>query len=122
MFDVSCNKIKKLPSAWAELAKSAFVILDGNSAEVPSKSKWRPVVPSKKWKVDIAEMVGRRPTQEDAFLVDGQFGENEELYGVFDGHAGSLAAEFCGEHYGPIFREMLSKAKNVNVCFDLANI
>ena len=47
------------------------------------------------------EKQGKRPYMEDRHVVHGMLGgENVSLYGVFDGHGGSQAAQFCKDNVG----------------------
>ena len=49
----------------------------------------------------VHEMQGKRPYMEDRHVVHGMLGgESVSLYGVFDGHGGSQAAQYCKEKVG----------------------
>lgn len=50
------------------------------------------------FRVAHAEMVGRRPTMEDAVSIQLFFRnrEDEAYFGLFDGHGGRKASEFAG--------------------------
>ena len=62
---------------------------------------------SKKYQVNWAEITGRRPTQEDAFLLKGNFMENSDLFGIFDGHASSAASKYAADHFPTILAQKL---------------
>jgi len=53
----------------------------------------------------LAKMQGRRPYMEDRSLVASQLGGDarRSLYGVFDGHGGSHAAEYASRHLADNF-------------------
>lgn len=62
---------------------------------VPSRHADNTVFP-----YNVEETIGRRPYMEDRFLVAGKLNDDPtaSLYGVFDGHGGPRAAEFCVKH------------------------
>jgi serine/threonine protein phosphatase PrpC len=64
---------------------------------------------SARFQVGWAEMTGRRPCQEDALLLCGQYGgaADVDLYGVFDGHAGQMAARFCTKLFPTLLEQHL---------------
>jgi protein phosphatase PTC1 len=51
--------------------------------------------------IGIAEDKGTRRTMEDAhsFVVDFDDIRGQGYFGLFDGHAGKHAAEWCGQHF-----------------------
>jgi Protein phosphatase 2C len=53
------------------------------------------------FQVGIAEDKGTRRTMEDAhsFVVDFDNIRGQGYFGLFDGHAGKHAAEWCGQHF-----------------------
>eukprot|EP00924_Labyrinthula_sp_SR-Ha-C_P009886 maker-scaffold_21-snap-gene-2.3-mRNA-1 protein AED:0.02 eAED:0.02 QI:438/1/1/1/0.5/0.2/5/1014/331 len=51
----------------------------------------------------IAELKGRRPYMEDRHLVLQDIDKEHKLFGVFDGHGGSQAAEYCINNFSEIF-------------------
>ncbi len=64
-------------------------------------------------RVGTAETMGRRPTMEDAILVQGQLGGNvkRDLFAVFDGHGSDRVAIYCAERLGLVLVELLDVAK-----------
>jgi len=52
----------------------------------------------------VVELKGRRPYMEDRHLVAPFVRESPEctLYGVFDGHGGDAASQFCVDHFGSV--------------------
>lgn len=53
------------------------------------------------FQVGVAEDKGTRRTMEDAhsFVVDFDNIRGQGYFGLFDGHAGKYAAEWCGQHF-----------------------
>jgi len=68
------------------------------------------VAESELFNVEMVEIVGRRPTMEDAFAVCTNVGGNHasEAFGVFDGHAGSTAARFAAQHLSQVLNEIIA--------------
>ena len=64
-------------------------------------------------RVATAETMGRRPTMEDAILVQGQLGGDarRDLFAVFDGHGSERVAIHCAERLGAVLVELLDVAK-----------
>ncbi len=64
-------------------------------------------------RVGVAETMGRRPTMEDAILVQGQLGGNvkRDLFAVFDGHGSERVAIFCAERLGEVLVKLLDVDK-----------
>eukprot|EP01117_Protostelium_nocturnum_P001729 TRINITY_DN1212_c1_g1_i3.p1 TRINITY_DN1212_c1_g1~~TRINITY_DN1212_c1_g1_i3.p1 ORF type:complete len:1018 (+),score=220.97 TRINITY_DN1212_c1_g1_i3:268-3321(+) len=65
---------------------------------------------------DFSEMTGKRPSQEDTLLLDPDFhfdknGETfkMDLWGVFDGHAGSAASKFSVSNFPKVLKESLQE-------------
>jgi hypothetical protein len=58
------------------------------------------------FQVGVAEDKGTRRTMEDAhsFVVDFDNIRGQGYFGLFDGHAGKHAAEWCGEHFHEVSR------------------
>lgn len=54
--------------------------------------------------VGTAETIGRRPTMEDAILVQGDLGGDprRDLFAVFDGHGSQKVAVYCAEKFGEV--------------------
>jgi len=59
----------------------------------------------------VVELKGRRPYMEDRHVVVPNLLNNGSLtlYGVFDGHGGAAAAQFCCDHLGPLLTEAENK-------------
>lgn len=57
--------------------------------------------------------MGRRPTMEDAILVQGQLGgrAKRDLFAVFDGHGSERVAIFCAERLGAVLVQLLDVEK-----------
>jgi serine/threonine protein phosphatase PrpC len=60
-------------------------------------------------KVSSAEIIGRRPTMEDALSLQGHFQGREDVdfFGLFDGHAGRGVAEYCADHVHTVVLDKL---------------
>eukprot|EP01119_Soliformovum_irregulare_P012995 TRINITY_DN3422_c0_g1_i3.p1 TRINITY_DN3422_c0_g1~~TRINITY_DN3422_c0_g1_i3.p1 ORF type:complete len:988 (-),score=346.47 TRINITY_DN3422_c0_g1_i3:57-3020(-) len=96
--DLSHNLIKEVPQEYRNLYQYGVeVMLDNNPLTEQVATS---IVDSNRYKVGWAEMIGRRPNMEDAFVIQGNYEGNAklDLYGVYDGHAGSLAARYCRQH------------------------
>jgi len=112
VLDVSHNNITSVPSSFASLVdRGAELVYHNNPI---SSTTVGPRVPLKFDKLSrasgSADMIGRRPTMEDAFLVEPEFlgVKKAELLGVFDGHAGRAAADFAAAQYAPILSSKLT--------------
>eukprot|EP01090_Pellita_catalonica_P016980 TRINITY_DN5030_c0_g1_i1.p1 TRINITY_DN5030_c0_g1~~TRINITY_DN5030_c0_g1_i1.p1 ORF type:complete len:723 (+),score=113.59 TRINITY_DN5030_c0_g1_i1:2554-4722(+) len=64
-----------------------------------------------RWHVGCADMKGKRGTMEDASVVHVKYRgkKNEDLFGVYDGHGGSEAAQICGKRHPKILKEQLKR-------------
>ncbi|PRP83467.1 hypothetical protein PROFUN_09240, partial [Planoprotostelium fungivorum] len=88
--------------------------LEKNYAEVPPT-----IEKNEERRYAYTEMTGKRPTQEDALLIEENFtyttpeGETKkvQLWGVFDGHAGSSASKFGVKKYPKALRKQLEEGK-----------
>jgi len=111
--DLSHNQLKLIPVGLIELReREAEVILDHNPL-----NKFDDVLdernPGKKFKVGWAEMIGQRPTMEDAFCIRGGLTIKDsnvqaDLFALFDGHAGREAASFAASKITDILSNHLS--------------
>ena len=105
----------KFSSAASELSSSStlspFDLLMAGKAYV-SGSKWA------RFEVGMSEMIGKRPTMEDALTWHWGLGDpggeaQVDYFGLFDGHAGTAASAFCAERlhknmFGPGAPESLT--------------
>ena len=67
---------------------------------------------SKRFKIGLSEMIGRRPTMEDAILIRGSFWDNEsDLIGIFDGHGGVTTANLIAAKFPDIISSQLKSVK-----------
>ena len=62
----------------------------------------------KSMKIGVCEMQGWRPTMEDAAIVLPNYEPNTSLFGVLDGHGGSIISEFVSVN----FKNVLVKTKS----------
>jgi serine/threonine protein phosphatase PrpC/Leucine-rich repeat (LRR) protein len=111
--DLSLNaQLKSVPDALAaraceeNAALSLFVDLTPLRA-LPLQHR-PPFTRSERHVFAFAEMLGRRPTQEDALTLDGAFDGETSLFCIFDGHAGSQAAQFCAQRFPTLLRAALA--------------
>lgn len=100
--DLTANRFSELPSVYTYIKDRVEVLLDDNPVAASMDKAHHPLMweSSKRFRHDCAEMLGRRPTMEDAFSIRGAFMGKEDVdyFGLFDGHAGRIAATFCAEH------------------------
>eukprot|EP01125_Pyxidicula_operculata_P012037 TRINITY_DN3943_c3_g1_i1.p1 TRINITY_DN3943_c3_g1~~TRINITY_DN3943_c3_g1_i1.p1 ORF type:complete len:673 (-),score=135.87 TRINITY_DN3943_c3_g1_i1:54-2072(-) len=115
IFDLSFNKISSFPEGLKGYDKErVHIILDGNPVE--------PVKPSltATFSSGWSELVGKRPSQEDALSIAGKIGEyklngfNDDiyLYALFDGHCGKSVAHFSAKHFVTHLLKALSDKNN----------
>ena len=64
----------------------------------------------RRFEYGAAETRGVRPTMEDCMTVHGNFrgSEDEDFFGVFDGHGGQLVAEYAGMHLSADLQQALA--------------
>merc|ERR1719197_1320583 len=113
-FEVSDDKIKSYLSRKSSnfivpLSKSS----DSSDESSESNSEYDNVVvdESSRFLVGVADTQGKRGSMEDAMLVSGQFRDNndEDLFGVFDGHGGPRAAIRASNEIGDQLEERLDE-------------
>eukprot|EP01100_Stratorugosa_tubuloviscum_P006481 TRINITY_DN2795_c0_g1_i1.p1 TRINITY_DN2795_c0_g1~~TRINITY_DN2795_c0_g1_i1.p1 ORF type:complete len:1074 (+),score=578.18 TRINITY_DN2795_c0_g1_i1:158-3379(+) len=109
--DLTKNNLEQLPD-WLNtiVLHGGEVLIDQNIADKLPDAPRESFVLSTKYKVGYAEMIGRRPTMEDAFAVSANFKGSitgAEFYGVFDGHAGRKAASLGAKFYPQSLSEKL---------------
>eukprot|EP01119_Soliformovum_irregulare_P021762 TRINITY_DN7311_c0_g2_i5.p1 TRINITY_DN7311_c0_g2~~TRINITY_DN7311_c0_g2_i5.p1 ORF type:complete len:1018 (-),score=220.59 TRINITY_DN7311_c0_g2_i5:513-3566(-) len=102
--NLSFNQIKELPQAWQLLTnRGTLLFMDGNSVDTNADVARA----SSRFQVGWSEMIGKRPSMEDAFLIQGQLGHpHQDLFGLFDGHAGSTAAKYAAKHMPALFLQL----------------
>eukprot|EP01087_Luapelamoeba_hula_P009276 TRINITY_DN2387_c0_g1_i3.p1 TRINITY_DN2387_c0_g1~~TRINITY_DN2387_c0_g1_i3.p1 ORF type:complete len:884 (+),score=128.56 TRINITY_DN2387_c0_g1_i3:162-2813(+) len=127
--DLSHNQFKQLPGVVQYIKERVEILANDNPLE-PGIVEGLDVhywVPSKRFNYDAAEMLGRRPTMEDAFSFRGALDGNKDrdFFAVYDGHAGRVAATFAGEHFHPILSKKLvaggDPLKHLAACFPEVN-
>lgn len=114
--DLSLNsRLQSVPDALAQRAVDETTALEMFVDLTPVGSlpqqRRRPYTASLRMPYGFAEMLGRRPTQEDALMLEGQFGDEAakmSLYCMFDGHAGHQAAQFCAQRFPPLLSDALA--------------
>ncbi|KAL6075956.1 PPM-type phosphatase domain-containing protein [Balamuthia mandrillaris] len=118
--DLTANRFTTMPPVLDYIKERVDILLDLNPLEGDAAKQhdenphaWKR---SARFTFDCAEMLGRRPTMEDAFSIQGRFGGKEDVdyFGLYDGHAGRIAATFAGEHLHQILSAKLSN-DGVNV-------
>jgi protein phosphatase PTC1 len=69
------------------------------------------------FQVGVSEDKGTRRTMEDAhsFVTDFDNVRGQGFFAVFDGHAGKIAAEFCGNHFHEYMLDNLHSAPEMTV-------
>jgi len=116
--DLSHNRFTAPPEELEQfLERGVEVLFDGNPLETPlAEEAAREVVHvhagSRFPVAGIADMIGKRPTMEDAMAVQGDFslaGAPCDFYGLYDGHAGRETASFCGRHVHAVAAELAEK-------------
>ena len=69
-----------------------------------------PEMPLRKVEHGCSTHIGRRRAQEDCFLTELEVGGSEiSLFGVFDGHNGSDASDFCSSQFSNFLWDELSR-------------
>jgi serine/threonine protein phosphatase PrpC len=114
--DLSLNaRLQAVPDALARRAVDETTALelfvDLTPVGALPQQRRRPYTASSRTPYGFAEMLGRRPTQEDALMLEGQFGDEAAkmaLYCMFDGHAGHQAAQFCAQRFPPLLGDALA--------------
>ena len=88
--------------------------MGGNTSKVPILDKKVYDKIDNGLRIGICEMQGWRRTMEDASLVVSNFGpENLSLFGIFDGHGGSIISKFVASNFLNVFTSSPSfKNKN----------
>ena len=59
-------------------------------------------------KIGVCEMQGWRPSMEDAAIVLPNFDKNTSLFGILDGHGGSIVSEFVSVNFGNVLKRTKS--------------
>ena len=111
--DASFNDIQEVPEEISSyIERSVDFLFDGNPAveklDAEIKKKIVHIHPSSRFNIGIGDVIGRRPTMEDAMALYGDYlGQSTDFFGLYDGHAGRDAASYCGEHVQTLFKELL---------------
>jgi len=114
-FDFSENLIENVPHKVEVFAEGgSCIIADRNSYKLPNEENI--ITESSRFTISWSEMIGRRPTMEDSFLIKGTYQGNKEmdLFGVFDGHAGSTAAKFAATHFPNSLKDNLEEKNPID--------
>eukprot|EP01098_Paradermamoeba_levis_P007337 TRINITY_DN3023_c0_g1_i1.p2 TRINITY_DN3023_c0_g1~~TRINITY_DN3023_c0_g1_i1.p2 ORF type:complete len:268 (-),score=77.29 TRINITY_DN3023_c0_g1_i1:843-1592(-) len=72
-----------------------------------------PVTPSRRLQFGFANAIGGRDSMEDTMLIKGSFRQrdDEDLFGVFDGHSGHEAALFSAKTFEETFAQSLKEVE-----------
>jgi hypothetical protein len=109
--DLSYNQLKTVPESVHYLKDRAHILLQGNPLDEETLRSYHTHTwtPSKRFKVSSAEIIGRRPTMEDALSLQGHFQGRDDVdfFGLFDGHAGRGVAEYCADHVHTVVLDKL---------------
>jgi len=112
--DLSFNQFESVPEEIEEfLERNIEVLFDGNPCsdiKEELKDEIIHIHESNRFTIGIGDMIGKRPTMEDAMAICGNYpsDNNTDFFGLYDGHAGREAASFCGKN---IHKEMISLLK-----------
>jgi serine/threonine protein phosphatase PrpC/Leucine-rich repeat (LRR) protein len=68
--------------------------------------------------VGYAEMIGARPTMEDAIIVRRNFRPGVDFFAVFDGHCGHSAARYAAAAFPALFKGIEITVESVRTVFD----
>ena len=129
ILNLDSNQLDGLPDGIERLRdREVDMTFTNNASElvIPSMEPDTTKLPTLKFA--ISDMLGRRPTQEDALVCFGKFAEKDfDLFCVFDGHAGacfilisiltfsgSSASKFCGKHFPIEYGKLFSASKEAN--------
>lgn len=96
-FDIQHNNFRSLPSVLETYCTKNKVTLEKGQEDTPLIRTY-----SNQYSIGVSEMIGKRPKMEDSVIVNPKFNGASVLIGVFDGHGGDEASEFCAkklEHY-----------------------
>jgi len=117
--DLSYNAFEESPDEEFRmlLERDVEILFDGNPATPAEDVRARVVHlhPSERFtQVGLADMIGKRPTMEDALALQGTLDGHEDwdFYGLYDGHAGREAATFSGEHVHRVMLDLLKESKS----------
>eukprot|EP01133_Synstelium_polycarpum_P004384 gene4384-5129_t len=109
MLDVSFNLLTNVSPTIITSNPSLHLIHHHNAndiTDIPSREIWKE---SDRFNITMSEMMGRRPTMEDAFTVRGKFCNKKDydLVALFDGHAGVRAATYSCEWFPTIVNKLI---------------
>eukprot|EP01119_Soliformovum_irregulare_P012019 TRINITY_DN3088_c0_g1_i1.p1 TRINITY_DN3088_c0_g1~~TRINITY_DN3088_c0_g1_i1.p1 ORF type:complete len:393 (+),score=108.80 TRINITY_DN3088_c0_g1_i1:779-1957(+) len=73
---------------------------------------------SGRFRIGYADTIGRRPNMEDEIVIQGHFRgkEDEDFFGIFDGHGGHDASKFVSENLATILAEKMTRQGNPVQC------
>lgn len=112
VLDASHNQLSSVPKCFASLAERGAELVYHSNPTSSEAVGGRPQLAFNKISKPIgaADMIGRRPTMEDAFLIEPNFHgvSGADLIGVFDGHAGRAAADFAADKFAEVLRTKLT--------------
>lgn len=113
-FNLSGNQLTSIPEDDFRylLNRGVNIYLEFNPVQFIQSSQHLPFIRSPRFEEYFSSMSGKRPTMEDAFIIQGKLGENDnqvEFYGLFDGHAGDLAAHYCADIFPQVFSRLLEQ-------------
>ena len=119
--DLSYNEFKEIPNEFHDfLERNVEILFDGNPAsdsisDEKLKTEILHIHPSKRFTIGIGDMIGRRPTMEDAMAIYGDFmGDSSDFFGLYDGHAGREAATWCGRHVHNQMKDFLNENNDLS--------
>jgi serine/threonine protein phosphatase PrpC len=111
--DLGYNQFESLPADILDRPKDrgCDIVLDGLPAacDLAGLMEREPYHLSERYSMGYAEMIGKRPTMEDAFSIVGDFGEDMEFWGMYDGHAGRNAASYAADKHPPLLKKLLEE-------------
>jgi len=117
--DLSYNLFEEVPDDLDSFVeRDVEVLFDGNPASSKVEEELSHEIlhlhPSKRFTVvGIGDMIGKRPTMEDAMALIGTINgeEDADFYGLYDGHAGREAASYCGKHVHELLLKRLANGE-----------
>ncbi|KAL0218449.1 hypothetical protein P9112_004102 [Eukaryota sp. TZLM1-RC] len=89
-------------------------VVDSPAPSLPSWLQYRPL-PNQVLNLGHSETIGRRNEMEDAVCIAKNLGGFKHVHyvGLFDGHGGSYASEYCSNHFHTVLFEHLKVSRPV---------